>query len=487
MNSSAPVIAGFTPDPSICRVGDDYYLAASSFEYFPGVPIFHSRDLLRWEQIGNVLTRPSQLDPVGIGSSEGICAPTLRYHDGRFWMVTTNINRFLDGQLIVHADSPEGPWSEPVHVAGAFGIDPDLAWDDDGNCYLTYTGFAIEGSPAGIAQARIDPETGTMLADPYPVWPGTGLAHPEGPHLYQVAGIWYLMLAEGGTERGHAVTIARGPAPQGPFTPCPDNPILTHRSTTHPVQNTGHADLVQAADGSWWAVYLGVRPRGSTPGFHVLGRETFLARVEWRNGWPVVREPDQPAIPVDHSFTDDLSVPALHHRWISPGADPATVVNGQTLAPSGLLCARVRDHHWAAQATVDLTHGPARFVLRLDDRHWYGLVAGADEITAVAQIGDVQQAVGSVPSPEGLAVLRIEAVDPAGVGLLGSAVGPDEIVLSAEIDGAVHELGRLDGRYLSTEVAGGFTGRVLGVGAIDGPTKVVRLAYTARPSAGGQA
>ncbi len=435
---SVPVIAGFYPDPTVCRVGDDYYLACSSFEYSPGVPLLHSRDLRRWEQIGNILGPVTAAEP-----SQGVYAPTLRHHDGRFWMITTDVGRLRDGHLITHAERPEGPWSEPVFVAGTFGIDPDLAWDDDGNCYLTYASFQEGG---GIVQVRVDPESGKALSEVYPVWRGTGLSNTEAPHLYQVDGHWYLVVAEGGTERGHAVTIARGPAPEGPFEPCPHNPILSHRSTGHPVQNTGHADLVQAADGSWWAVYLGVRPHGFTPGFHVNGRETFLAAITWEDGWPVFRDPVPPVEPVDHSFTDDLTGPQLHPRWVTPGG--------------GLHCVRVRDQHWTATTTIDPSDGPSRLMLRLDDRHWYGLFADPGRIRAVARIGDLEQEIGSVDAAGGAVTLRISAVEPARAGAMSVTVGPDEIILAA----GDAELARLDGRYLSTEVAGGFTGRVVGFG-----------------------
>src|SRR5690606_29267786 len=179
-----------------------------------------------------------------------------------------------------------GPWSEPVFVREAIGIDPDLAWDDDGTCYLTWHDLDFVRGGKGIIQAPVDPMTGELLAPAYPVWQGSGMIAAEGPHLHRVGDWWYLMLAEGGTERGHSVTIARAPHPSGPYEACPHNPILTRRSTGHPVQNTGHADLVERSDGSWAAVYLGVRVQGSTPGFHVLGRETFLAGVEWIDGWP---------------------------------------------------------------------------------------------------------------------------------------------------------------------------------------------------------
>ncbi|GAA4602185.1 hypothetical protein BJY16_004160 [Actinoplanes octamycinicus] len=465
-----PIIAGFHPDPTVCRVGADYYLATSSFEYVPGVPLFHSRDLASWRQIGHILTRPGQLDPDELSPSRGIFAPTLRYHGGRFWMVTTNTSRMMSGQLIVHAADPAGPWSDPVHVSGAIGIDPDLAWDEAGNCYLTYASYGM-AAPAGITQVRILPATGTELSDHYPVWPGSGLVHPEGPHLYRIDGLWYLMLAEGGTERGHAVTIARGPAPEGPFTACPGNPILSHRSTGHPVQNTGHADLVQAADGRWWAVHLGVRPRGTTPHFHVLGRETFLARVDWTDGWPALTTVSRPGGPVDHSFTVTDGV--FDERWVAPGADPAAIAaphpdGGARLRSAGLLCVRVRDQAWSATAEFD---GPGRLVLRLDHRHWYALHVADGVATAIARVGDLEQVVGTGPAgPLGLA-----AVAPAGADNPGSAAGPDEIVLSA---GDV-ELARLDGRYLSTEVAGGFTGRLLGIGTL-GPAETRLVSFTYR-------
>ena len=169
------------------------------------------------------------------------------------------------------------------------GSAPELSvLDDDGTCYVTYC--STDPDLPGIAQARVDLAAGTLLGDPVRLWSGTGLAFPEAPHLYRREGLWYLMIAEGGTERGHAVSIARSDRPDGPFEPAPGNPLLSHRSTTHPVQNTGHADLVRTADGTWAVVYLGVRPRGVTPMFHVNGRETFLAGVDWVDGWPVVDE-----------------------------------------------------------------------------------------------------------------------------------------------------------------------------------------------------
>src|SRR5690349_19562492 len=279
MSFQNPVIPGFHPDPSICRVGADYYLACSSFEYFPGVPIFHSRDLVHWTQLGNALDRPSQLPlPVDTPSSAGIYAPTLRHHDGRFWLITTNVTH--GGNFLVTATDPAGPWSDPIPAPGVHGIDPDLAWDEDGTCWCTV---------AGVSQIRLDPATGTTTGAARRIWSGTpGAQAPEAPHLYRIGDWWYLLIAEGGTERGHSVSVARARTPRGPYQPAPGNPVLSHRSTDRPIQSTGHSDLVRAPDGSWALVLLGTRPRGRTPAFHVLGRETFLAPVTWADGWPVV-------------------------------------------------------------------------------------------------------------------------------------------------------------------------------------------------------
>jgi xylan 1,4-beta-xylosidase len=275
---SNPILPGFYPDPSVCRVGEDYYLVTSSFEYFPGVPIFHSRDLIHWRQIGHCLTRPDQLRLAGVPSSGGIFAPTLRYHDGLFYMVTTNVS--YGGNFYVFTDDPGGAWSEPVFVQQG-GIDPSLCFDR-GHVYFTSTG---ESSLMGIYQSEIDIKSGKKLTETRFLWSGTGGRYPEGPHLYHIGDYYYLMIAEGGTEYGHMETLARSQSPWGPFEPCPHNPLLTHRNESQsPIQGTGHADLVEAHDGSWWLVFLGFRPQRWQ--YHHLGRETFLAPVTWSAaGW----------------------------------------------------------------------------------------------------------------------------------------------------------------------------------------------------------
>lgn len=484
-----PVIPGFHPDPSVCRAGDMYYLATSSFEYAPGVPIFRSTDLVVWEQIGNALDRPSQLR-LGQGlaaASSGIYAPTLRFHDGRFWLITTNIGEIGDGHLLVHADSPEGPWSEPVRTAGLIGIDPDLAWDADGVCHLTWSDV-VRG---GISQAVIDPDTGRVLSEPKQIWTGTGGAHPEGPHLVHRDGWWYLLVAEGGTGPGHMVTIARSRNIHGPFDPAPTNPVLSHRSTDSSVQSTGHSDLVQRADGSWALVYLGTRPRGSFPRWHTNGRETFLAEVSWVDDWPVIDESLPEHAPADTGFEDTFREERLHPRWVSPGAFPASFAEpdgtGLRLARGRarvdrdarrMIAVRVQDEYWSAQLDAI---GEVSFSVRVDDAHQAILERAGDELIARIVVGPLDQVVARAALPDGEHILEIrtEAFEAPP----GARRGPDLIRLGFRGPHFV-EVASFDGRYLSTEVAGGFTGRVVGIEALDDDVTVRRFAYRATPAVG---
>jgi xylan 1,4-beta-xylosidase len=283
MEFSNPVLSGMYPDPTICRVGRDFYLATSSCEYFPGVPIFHSRDLVNWRQLGHVLTRRSQLDLSGVRSSAGLYAPTLRYHDGTFFLVTTHAGR---GHFVVTARNPRGPWSEPCWLPGD-GIDPSLAFLDD-RIYFTHIGKGSDFDHPFTYQTELAPE-GEGFAPTRKarvIWKGTGGIWPEGPHLYRRGAWYYLLTAEGGTSYGHSVVVARAKQPYGPFEPSPHGPLVTHRDTPrHPIQATGHADFVDLDDGSTWAVLLAIRPSGGR--HHHIGRETFLAPVHWGDdGWP---------------------------------------------------------------------------------------------------------------------------------------------------------------------------------------------------------
>jgi xylan 1,4-beta-xylosidase len=469
--NTTPVIPGFWSDPTVCRAGDQYVLVNSSFEYFPGAPVHRSVDLVDWEHVGHVITRPEQADLSSGGASSGIYGSTVRHHDGRFWFITTNLAQAGQGQLLFHADDPAGPWSDATLLPGLVGIDPDLCFDDEGRCHVTWCAY-----PNGISRVEVDPATGAILSEPVLLWQGTGGRNPEGPHLYRVGEWWYLLLAEGGTGIGHMVTIARSRSIDGPYESNLGNPMLSHRSSDHPVQGVGHADLVEGPDGQWHVVFHGIRPKGTHPHFHLIGRETLVAKVEWIDGWPVVVEEDV-APETLTSFEDDFIGP-LGVRWVVPGGSLDGVLateRGLELTasdgPALPVVTRVRNLAWTATVTLDVTRGDARFQVRIDDRHWCGVEVTRHQVCAVGQVGPYSQVLA-----------RRDVSDPAQVVVtLSSGNGPDPWGMGAaepdvlDLDG----LAEVDGRYVSTEVAGGFTGRMIGVQALTGTVCVHSFRYDA--------
>ena len=287
-----PVLSGFYPDPSICRVGEDYYMVNSSFAYFPGIPVFHSRDLAHWEQIGNALDREEQLPLSGSEISRGIFAPPNRYHEGTYYIITTNVDH--GGNFVITAQDPKGPWSVPHYLGDAAeGIDPSLFFDEDGKCYYVGT----RPNPSGVRHngdweiwiEELDLHAMCLKGAGTAVWKGAlkDCIWPEGPHLYKKDGWYYLMIAEGGTGPEHSISIARSRSLREWFCGCKRNPIFTHRNLgrDYPVIYAGHGDLVDDADGNWYVVMLASRP---CEGHCSIGRETFLAKVEWEDGWPVI-------------------------------------------------------------------------------------------------------------------------------------------------------------------------------------------------------
>lgn len=482
MRFSNPVIPGFYPDPSVCRVGDDFYLVNSSFEYFPGVPVWHSRDLVHWRQIGHCLTRDSQLPLEKAWISGGIYAPTIRYHGGIFYMITTNTSG--GGNFYVTARDPAGPWSEPVWIAQD-GIDPDLFFDDDGTVYVTSSGRA--SGECRIVQSVLDLASGTLRDPNRVIWGGTGGFGPEGPHIYKVNGTYYLMIAEGGTEYGHTEVIARGPTPRGPWESCPHNPILSHRSTESPIQCTGHADLVQLADGSWWMVFLGVRPVGYHRA-HNLGRETMLTPVRWgADGWPGIG--DRPVVSVcaegpslaPHPWPvvpvrDDFGGPELGLQWNFihnpvPGHwslgerqgwlslhGPEGDINNMWPTPCFVGC-RQRHHRCDIATRLDFwpsgENEEAGLTVFQNMRHHYEIAlsvrSGRRCVIVRRRIGSLQAETACAPAPQGAIDLRIHAE-------------PDTYRLEAVGDGGrvllAHEA---EARYLSTEIGGLFTGVYFGM------------------------
>lgn len=255
-------------------------MATSSFEYFPGVPIYHSKNLIEWELIGHCLTRQNQVVLEKAKPSYGVWAPTLRYHDGLFYM-TTHI--FGVGSFYVTSECPESSWSDPLFVDQS-GIDPDLFWDDDGSAWFT--------SGRGIV-SQIDLATGALIGPPKELRKGYNSSTGEGVHLYKINGYYYVVMAEGGTGHGHMVTVARSKSLAGPYDACPFNPILTQRSCMDgDLHATGHADIIEAHDGSWWMVFLATREKkGMFPRVESIGRETCIVPISWtEDGWPMVSE-----------------------------------------------------------------------------------------------------------------------------------------------------------------------------------------------------
>jgi alpha-N-arabinofuranosidase len=483
-----PVLPGFHPDPSVVRVGDWFYLVNSSFELFPGVPIHRSQDLVHWEPIGYVLARDSQLPLADAEPSGGIYAPTIRYHDGTYYMITTNVSH--GGNFFVTAKDPAGPWSEPVWVKGQGGIDPSLLFDDDSKVYLTST-----GSGGGIYASEIDVATGKVLTSPPRlVWKGTGGRYPEGPHLYKISGRYYLMISEGGTEYGHMVTIARASSPWGPFEPCPRNPILSHRDTpiSQPIQATGHADLVQDGEGNWWMVFLAIRPQGGQH-WHHLGRETFLAPVRWdAQGWPMVNDGKLIALDMHARGLPAraLPVPPVRDDFVGPlGAawnflrNPVRASYSTTERPGWLTLhgtavtldqdkgvsptfAGRRQEHLRARIAARIDFAPSRegeeagLVLYRAPRHRYELGvrrSGAGREVFVRQIVGAHismvTAAAAAPGKDPL-VLQISA-EPNSYSF---AWGPSPDRLQ-RIDAA-------ETRLLATEVTGGFIGTYVGMYAV---------------------
>jgi alpha-N-arabinofuranosidase len=269
------------PDPSICRAGDDFYLVTSTFEYFPGLPVYHSKDLVHWRLIGHALSNAVSNPLMGCeASTGGQYAPTIRYHKGTFYVIGTNYGgQGTQGIFYVTAKNPAGPWSDPIWT-GDWYVDPSLEFINDTLYYLS------PDNAGSFLLGIMDPETGKFTEPLKKIATGLGGSSPEGPHLYKINGYYYLMSAEGGTGYQHREVIQRSKSPWGPYEASPKNPVLSNMSDTgNSFHAIGHADLVQLKDGSWWAVCLGIRPKNGR--YQHLGRETFLAPVTWdENGWP---------------------------------------------------------------------------------------------------------------------------------------------------------------------------------------------------------
>jgi xylan 1,4-beta-xylosidase len=472
-----PVIPGFYPDPSVCVVGDDFYLVTSSFEYFPGVPVFHSNDLVNWTQIGYCLTRKSQLNLDNCGPSRGIWAPTIRYNDGIFYMTTTDVSR---GNFIVTTKDPAGEWSEPIWLKQG-GIDPSLYFEGE-KCYLT------TNPDNTIFLCEINPRTGEQLTESRAIWTGTGGRHPEGPHIYKKDGWYYLLIGEGGTEYGHKVTIARSRKIDGPYESNPANPILTHKNVNtqgSPIQGTGHGDFVQAQDGSWWMVFLAFRPQSGR--HHMLGRETFLAPVRWdENAWPVINgdgtvnlEMNVPTLPLQplktQSYDSEFNETKLGFEWnylrnpdyknysLSDNKGflrlKTSTVKLEDIASPTFVGRRQQHINFTASTSMKLnnsTNGDEAglTVFMRNDAHYNLVVRNENNKKYVVlkfRLGELMHVAKKIPVSNDNVYLRVKGDN-------------DFYHFEYSLNGKTYNsLDKMNVRYISTETSGGFTGIYLGL------------------------
>ena len=507
-----PVISGYAPDPSIVRSGADYYLVTSSFVHFPGLPVYHSKDLVTWRQIGNAIERPSQADFSGMKVSGGRMAPAISYRDGVYYIVCPNRKNF-----VITATNPAGPWSDPVYF-DFDGIDPSLFWDDDGKAYIVNNGEPKQPAQydghRSIWLQEFDPKARAMTGPRLEIINGgADLASKpfwtEAPHLIRKDGWYYLIAAQGGTGEQHSEVVFRSRVLAGPYESCPRNPILTQRDLPakrpHAIGTAGHADFVQTPGGQWWSVFLATRNYG--PDLYNIGRETYLLPVTWKNGWPLILEQGKrvpfvlerpklapsprPAVPLngDFAYTDEFNERTLGMGWMSvriPTAPRYALDHGELVLKA------------STEAIGDLQHAPsfvgrkqAHAIASVSTALRYRARRPGDRAGLVAMQSDDAYLFLGVQWRDGkqeLALsIRKNAQDPQAGRLIASAPlparsGKQPVYLKLAIDGGTlgasyalrqGEWKKLvptyDATFLSTRLAGGFVGTVLGLYNQEGP------------------
>lgn len=496
-----PILPGWYSDPSVCTNGrGDYYLVTSTFAAYPGVPVFHSRDLLNWRHVGNVLTRPEQCARFAEQkTSEAIFAPDISYNpaDSLYYMVTTNVGA---GNFVVTARDPAGEWSDPVMLPEVQGIDPSLFFDDDGRAYIVNNDDAPDGRPEydghrTIRLVEYDTRaqrcTGerTIIVDKgsrpeeRPIW-------CEGPHIYKRDGVYYLMTAEGGTADGHSEVIYRADDVRGPYVAWEGNPILTQRDLpagrADAVACAGHADLFRGPDGRWWAVFLATRPIGD--GYENLGRETFMLPVEWTaDGWPVILRAGEsvpltgsvpgarrgPAVTYGNfTLTDDFDGAAPADWWLSMRGDASgyydltgrpgwlsmrcAPVATDSVAVLPFLGRRVQHHRYTASTRLDFEPQydteMAGLMVYKDETHQYLLARTSDGLRALRVGTGGCEVLASAPVSVSVVDLRIVS-DGESLSMDYSTDGGEQWQTLAS---------GLPARYTSTAGAWGFTGTLVG-------------------------
>lgn len=490
MQYKNPIISGFYPDPSVCAANGRYYLVCSSFQYFPGVPLFESDDLVNWKQIGHVLTRKSQIMLEGINSSGGVFAPTIRFNNGRFYMVTTNDTTHQN--FYVYTDDIYGEWSEPVYVDQG-GIDPSLYFED-GRVYFMSNGADDEGK-GGVVQCEINIETGEKLSPGRCIWQGSGGRYLESPHLYKINGTYYLMAAEGGTEYGHMITLARSQSVWGPFESNPHNPVITNRNKApFIIQGIGHGDLVCDKFGEWHILCLGFRQIGIWMPYHNLGREVYMVPVTFTpDGWFYAGTDGTCAesyeMQGDHVQREQRSFTFANTAWNRewcflrhPAAENYTLTDDKAVlrgtavtlddvASPTFVGIRQRDFCGTLRVRVTLLGdecGEAGVTAYMcEDEHYEIALRRTEsgfEVIERLNIGGIKHVQAVRKAPAGDAVLRL--------GMNNYAY-----TFALETPDGVTELGAGAAKYLTSEVSGGFTGVVLGLYAVGAQAQFTQFAY----------
>ena len=503
-----PILQGCYPDPSITRKGDDYYLVTSTFAMFPGVPIFHSKDLVNWTQIGHVLDRKSQLKVQDTGISAGIYAPSIKYNANNetFYMITTQFAGDINNMVVKTKDPFQG-WSE-VYKLKFNGIDPSLFFDDNGKAYVVHNdapdrGKELYNGHRVIKIWEYDVENDQVIAgtDKIIVDGGVDISRKpiwiEAPHIYKKNGIYYLMCAEGGTGDWHSEVIFTSENPMGPYVPAPNNPILSQRylnsNRANKVDWAGHADLVEGTDGKHYGVFLAIRP--NEKGLVNTGRETFILPVDWSGKYPVFENglvPMEPKLKMpkgvenktgtegffpngNFTFTDNFTAPKLDYRWIGmrgPREDFITTsknglsikpfaVSIKAVAPVSALFQRQQHQHFTATTTMKFTPKSENELAGLtcyqSERFNYvfGITKKDKDFYILLQKTEKGQS-------KIIASAKIDVKMP--VQLQVTAKG-DEYKFNYSVDGVnfTNLGGTVSGDILSTNVAGGFTGSLIGL------------------------
>ncbi len=471
-----PVLSGFYPDPSVCRAGEKFYMVCSSFQYFPGVPLFESEDLVNWKQIGHVLTRKNQVALENVNSSGGVFAPTIRYNDGRFYMVTTNDTTHEN--FYVYTDDIYGEWSDPITVEQD-GIDPSLFFED-GKVYFMSNGSDDNGTH-GVVQCEIDISTGKKLSPSRCIWQGTGGRFLESPHMYKINGKYYLMAAEGGTEYGHMITLAVSDGVWGEFTVRGEEPILTNRNKApYIIQGIGHGDLIQSRGGDWFILSLGFRQIHLWLAYHTLGREVFLTPITFTDdGWikagkdgttdaeyEIKGSFEQKRLPIFTFANTDPHIDWCFLRSPKPESYELSaeryILHGTDVTPDEaasptFIALRQREFCFELSTELTLDVAEAGITVYMCEQEHYDLAIkendGAYQAVLRLNVGGIKHIECTVPLSGGSAKLLIRADN---LFYRFYAVQDEKEIF----------LGTGQAKYLSTEVSGGFTGVMLGLYAV---------------------